>query len=184
MPKDPYNPSDGELFRQTVGDARRLTQDRTLPFRRAHSPYPQSRNTFGSTVSLPLERDEQWLGVQQEERVEFRRQGLQLRAIKRLRQGYYPIEGHLDLHGKTARDAQRELSRFLGICHQKGWQCVRIVHGKGISSPEGQPVLKNRMVDWLRERPDVNAFCSAPRSDGGTGAVCVLIRARYRGILG
>ena len=155
-----------------------------MPFRRTRSPYPRPRNTPESTAILPLERDGQWLGAQQEERIEFRRSGLQLRAIKRLRQGYYPIEGHLDLHGRTARDARRELYRFLGISHQQGWQCVRIVHGKGISSPEGQPVLKNRMIDWLRERPDVNAFCSAPRSDGGTGAVYVLIRARYRGIIG
>ncbi|MCH9675319.1 MAG: Smr/MutS family protein [Gammaproteobacteria bacterium] len=110
--------------------------------------------------------------------VQFHRPGVQARTLKRLRRGQYPIERQLDLHGQTLAQAERALHRFLSACDHSGARCVRIVHGKGLSSPGGRPVLKGQIVVWLREHHAVNAFCSAPRSDGGTGAMYVLLSAR------
>ncbi|MHB8428784.1 MAG: Smr/MutS family protein, partial [Acidiferrobacterales bacterium] len=36
--------------------------------------------------------------------------------------------------------------------------------------------LKGKVNSWLRQKDEVLAFCSAPRQDGGTGAVYVLLR--------
>jgi DNA-nicking Smr family endonuclease len=56
--------------------------------------------------------------------------------------------------------------------------CVRIVHGKGLNSGTGVPVMKNLVDRVLRQRGDVIAFHSAPAAQGGTGAVLVLLAAR------
>ena len=57
-----------------------------------------------------------------------------------------------------------------------GKRCVRIVHGKGLSSEGKLPVLKVKVNSWLRQKDDVLAFCSARPQDGGTGAVYVLLK--------
>jgi DNA-nicking Smr family endonuclease len=56
---------------------------------------------------------------------------------------------------------------------------VRIIHGKGRGSGE-QPVLKQKANQWLRQKDEVLAFVTAPRWDGGTGAVYVLLSGKYR----
>ncbi|MGD8310820.1 MAG: Smr/MutS family protein, partial [Chromatiales bacterium] len=53
---------------------------------------------------------------------------------------------------------------------------VRIIHGKG--GVRGQPVLKQKVDQWLPQHPDVLALCSAPSWDGGTGAAYVLLARR------
>ncbi|TQV07217.1 SMR domain protein, partial [Xanthomonas perforans] len=55
---------------------------------------------------------------------------------------------------------------------------VRIIHGKGLQSDTGAPVLKNLMDRLLRQRNDVLAFHSAPPTQGGTGALLVLLARR------
>ena len=37
--------------------------------------------------------------------------------------------------------------------------------------------LKGKVNHWLMQRDEVLAFCSAPRTDGGTGAVYVLLKS-------
>ena len=56
--------------------------------------------------------------------------------------------------------------------------CVRIVHGMGLHSESGVPVLKNLVDRMLRQRADVLAFHSAPQAQGGNGAVLVLLKKR------
>lgn len=93
-----------------------------------------------------------------------------------LRRGYLEIGAELDLHGLTVRYAREDLNRFLAACNQRGIRCARIIHGKGYGSEGRQPVLKQKLNLWLRQREEVLAFTSAPRHDGGTGAAYVLLR--------
>jgi len=37
-------------------------------------------------------------------------------------------------------------------------------------------VLKNKLNLWLRQHNDVLAYCSARQSDGGAGAIYVLLK--------
>jgi DNA-nicking Smr family endonuclease len=55
---------------------------------------------------------------------------------------------------------------------------VRIVHGKGLSSPGREPVLKKLVLGWLSQRSEVLAFCQARAAEGGAGAVIVLLAAK------
>ena len=54
---------------------------------------------------------------------------------------------------------------------------MRVIHGKGLGSPDGTPVLKTRVRAWLQERTQVKAYCEAPPAQGGGGALLVLLRA-------
>jgi DNA-nicking Smr family endonuclease len=54
---------------------------------------------------------------------------------------------------------------------------VRIIHGKGLRSKNREPVLKQKVANWLMQRDEILAFCQARHSDGGSGAVMVLLKS-------
>lgn len=103
--------------------------------------------------------------------------GLSRTVLRKLRRGAYSIASELDLHGMNARDARAALDEFLAESIAARYQCVRIIHGKGTRSGHGGPVLKPKVVRWLRRRNAVLAFTTARPVDGGTGALYVLLRA-------
>jgi DNA-nicking Smr family endonuclease len=51
-----------------------------------------------------------------------------------------------------------------------------VIHGKGNGSPGREPVLKSRVRNWLVQKNEVLAFTQARASDGGQGALMVLLR--------
>jgi DNA-nicking Smr family endonuclease len=105
--------------------------------------------------------------------------GVDRRLLKKLRKGEYAVQAHIDLHGLSADQARLEVERFLDGARAAGRRCVLIVHGRGLNSKEGIPVLKERLKIWLTRGPlarGVLAFATARPSDGGAGAVYVLLR--------
>ncbi|MGD8677840.1 MAG: Smr/MutS family protein [Chromatiales bacterium] len=111
--------------------------------------------------------------------LEFRRDGIQHRTYNDLRRGIIEPEATLDLHGLRVLEARKALAQFLARSTARGRRCVRIIHGKGRGSSE-QPILKQKINQWLPQRQEVLAFTSAPRWDGGTGAVYVLLSRKFR----
>jgi len=110
------------------------------------------------------------------EELAYLRRGLGGDVLKKLRRGHWVTQDELDLHGLTRAQAQPLVSEFLSRCLKRGLRCVRIIHGKGLRSPNREPVLKARIRTWLARREDVLAFCQAPASEGGSGALLVLLR--------
>ena len=108
--------------------------------------------------------------------LEFFRSGLQTKVMKKLRRGQYPLEDELDLHGYRVEDAYNEVMAFLNNALTANFKCVRIIHGKGRGSKADLPILKNKINVWLRQLPQVLAFCSAQPQDGGIGAIYVLLK--------
>jgi DNA-nicking Smr family endonuclease len=110
-----------------------------------------------------------------EEYVEGARHGLDPRLVSRLRRGEFSTQGHIDLHGMTQPDAKLALEEFILDSVRKGRRAVLIVHGRGLRSPGGQPVLKHAAAQWLS-----HGFIGG--YDGGAGALWVLLRReRKRG---
>jgi DNA-nicking Smr family endonuclease len=108
----------------------------------------------------------------------FLRKGLGSDVLARLRRGHWSVQGELDLHRLTREEARDALAEFLNASRSYGWRCVRIVHGKGLSSPNREPVLKGKVRLWLTQRDEVLAYCEAPHHAGGSGAVVVLLKGR------
>ncbi|WP_343802264.1 Smr/MutS family protein [Marinobacterium maritimum] len=114
--------------------------------------------------------------VESHDELLFAAPGVQIRMLKRLRQGHIPWEAGLDLHGYTVDQARDELSAFIRDAARQQLRAVIVVHGKAHTQP-GQPaLLKSCVNDWLRQLDPVLAFCSAQAKDGGTGAVYILLR--------
>jgi DNA-nicking Smr family endonuclease len=97
--------------------------------------------------------------------------------LRDLRRGRWVTQEKLDLHGLNRNEARTAVVTFLAECRQHGLRCVRIVHGKGLSSPGREPVLKRLVLGWLSQRREVLAFCQARAAEGGAGAVVVLLAA-------
>ena len=81
----------------------------------------------------------------------------------------------LDLHGKRLDEARRALHLFIANGLNVGTLTVLVVHGKGLHSAEGAPLLKAHVYMWLKSSPHVVALCSARECDGGTGAMYVAL---------
>jgi DNA-nicking Smr family endonuclease len=97
-------------------------------------------------------------------------------VVKKLRKRHWPVEDELDLHGLTRDLARRMVDAFLRRSNKRGVRCVRIIHGIGYGSAGGEPVLRGMVHSWLVQTADTVAFCVANRTDGGKGALIVLLR--------
>jgi DNA-nicking Smr family endonuclease len=52
-----------------------------------------------------------------------------------------------------------------------------VIHGRGLGSAGGEPVLRSMVHSWLEQHHEVIAFCAANTSDGGHGALLVLLKS-------
>lgn len=175
MGKPDQTPSadDEALFRAATAGARPLAQDRAEPYRERRPPVP---------LEHPAPEEESALADGAGETpdfLDFMRAGVQRRLYDELRRGLLPPEATLDLHGMRVADARLALQRFITQSFEHRRRCVRVIHGKGFGSGARTPVLKAHVNRWLPQRPEVLAFCSAPRWDGGTGAAYVLLSRRF-----
>ena len=114
------------------------------------------------------------------EELNFRRNGIGHDTVRKLRRGHWSIQDNLDLHGLVVDEARALLSDFLHDSVKRGLRCVRIVHGKGYRSANGEPVLKRKVASWLTQRDAVLAYVQAKPADGGGGAVVVLLKGLKR----
>ncbi len=111
------------------------------------------------------------------EELQFLRNGLSRDVLRKLRRGKWVIQSQLDLHGMISSEARVALAAFLNHSGKAGARCVRIIHGKGLTSFNREPVLKHKVKHWLTQRDDVLAFAQARPLDGGGGAVVVLLKS-------
>jgi len=108
-------------------------------------------------------------------------QDMDKRQAARLRKGRLPIEGRIDLHGKTSVEAHDALKAFVTRAHRAGKRCVLVITGKGSrSGADGKAgILRQVVPRWLNEpafRPLILAFTHARPEDGGEGALYVLLK--------
>lgn len=176
MADDKTDPDDPP-FREALRDVRAIKQDRVTPHRRRRKPIPEQKRLDERAVLDELARGE-FFGEELEtgEELLFIRPGIQHAVLRRLRRGQYTIEAQLDLHGQTVAQARESVALFLHESRAIGRRCVRIIHGKGRGSQGKLPVLKGKVNAWLRRRDEVLAFCPAQPTDGGAGAIYVLLK--------
>lgn len=105
--------------------------------------------------------------------------GLDLLTVGKLQARQYSPETHIDLHGLNSEQAFQHLVAFFRNAYYKGARTALVVTGRGLNSPNGVPVLRFKVQQWLTQEPFrrvVLAFCTAKREDGGPGALYVLLR--------
>jgi DNA-nicking Smr family endonuclease len=114
--------------------------------------------------------------LETDETLSYRRPGIGVDVVRRLRKGEWSIQRQIDLHGLRSEAARDSLSGFIRDAQKNGIRCVRVVHGKGLSSPGKTPVLKGKVRNWLVQKDEVLAFVQARPIDGGAGALVVLLK--------
>ncbi|MCU0763230.1 MAG: Smr/MutS family protein [Hydrogenophaga sp.] len=167
------------LFELAVGPVRPLPDAGRIPPPTGNvAPLPVQRQLDEASVmreALSDEFDIETL-LHTDELLSYRRPGLGPEVVRKLREGRWSIQRHIDLHGLRTDEAREALGRFVRECHQHGLRCVRVVHGKGLGSPGRTPVLKGRVLRWLVQKNEVMAFVQARPAEGGAGALVVLLR--------
>ena len=101
----------------------------------------------------------------------YKQPTLQNKIFTQLKQGKLRWYDAVDIHGCTIEEARDAMTQLLSQAKQNNETVVKIVHGKG-----SEAILKTCVNGWLRQLPEVLAFCSAPPKDGGNGAVLVLLK--------
>ena len=80
-----------------------------------------------------------------------------------------PVDGKLDLHMFSPKDASSVVDEYLRICLEKGIYEVRIIHGKG------KGVLRRTVHALLERHPKVLSFKIDP-GQSSWGATLVLLK--------
>ena len=111
-----------------------------------------------------------------DDELSYRSQGIGTDVTQKLRKGHWSLQGQIDLHGLRSDEAREALGQFIRDATKRGWRCVRVVHGKGLGSPGKTPVLKSKVQRWLVQKTEVLAFVQAKGSEGGAGALVVLLK--------
>jgi DNA-nicking Smr family endonuclease len=181
--KPGIHPDDANLFRASVSDVTPLPRPGKVQI---ESPLPRpvpaqrmrdDREALKDSLSNHMPWD---AGMETGDELSFARNGIGAQTIRKLRRGHWVIQDELDLHGLTVEEARALLVEFLNQCVRRGVRCVRIIHGKGLRSKNREPVLKFKVANWLMQRDEILAFCQARPSDGGGGAVAVLLKGGGR----
>jgi DNA-nicking Smr family endonuclease len=170
---------EGNLFALSVGEVAPLKKQASAPHGRPRpAPIPRQRLRDEAAVMLEAISDEFDVEslLETDDSLSFRRRDIGPEVVRKLRRGVWAIQAQLDLHGLRRDEARERLAAFLREAHHAGLRCVRVVHGKGHGSPGREPVLKAKVRSWLVQKSEVVAFAQARASDGGNGALMVLLR--------
>ena len=175
--------ADGDLFEKLFSNVTPLpAHGRVVHPVVRRKPIPEQRlRDERAALADSLSDHITWdIGLETGEELVYLRNGLSPQTLRKLRRGHWVIQDELDLHGHTAVEARELLVAFLNACLHHGARCVRIIHGKGLRSKNREPVLKTKVANWLIQRDEVLAFCQARQTDGGGGAVMVLLKSARR----
>jgi DNA-nicking Smr family endonuclease len=176
--------AEAEAFARSVQHAVPLPPSgRAVGTKPAAAPVPAMRQQDNEAVlheSLSDEMDIERL-LDTDDGLSFKRPELGPDVTRKLRRGTWALQGQLDLHGLRSDEARQALADFVRHATNQGWRCVRVVHGKGLGSPGRQPVLKAKVQRWLIQKREVLAWVQAKASEGGSGALVVLLAGKPRG---
>jgi len=167
---------DTTLFREMMQDVTPMSYDKIEPLPPKNAPKAASVPMPPASVQCRFIEMDYLPDLAADEMLHFSRSGVQPKMLGKLKQGRYPLDGTIDLHGMTVGQAGERLHLFLDTAVSKQWRTLLLIHGRGKGSYANKPVIKQHVNRWLRDTPGVLAFCSAAQRDGGTGAVYVLLK--------
>jgi DNA-nicking Smr family endonuclease len=174
------------LFRNALGGVKKIAQsDRYVPNApasvnvtakpaKARTQAEDDAAVLRESLSDAFEVDHL---LEDDPSLSFTRAGIGSDVVRKLRKGAWPVQDELDLHGMRRDTARDQLGDFLGRAAKRKLRCVCVIHGKGLGSAGGEPVLRSMVHSWLEQKDDVIAFCAANVDGRSHGALLVLLKA-------
>ncbi|TLS66983.1 hypothetical protein FEF65_08470 [Mariprofundus erugo] len=168
--------TDEDLFAEAMGRVQplpeidKITPDRRLPRGHQVAVRHRHRQPSGLMADGPAARRvEPWSLVAD---------GISRERLKRLAAGDPSVACTFDLHGMTCDMALSALADgFARAVADDDVRVICIIHGRGLHSSDGKPVLKKAVYHWLTDGPFAGQVLAAiPRPGSGGGACLVLLR--------
>lgn len=106
--------------------------------------------------------------------------GISHEQLRRLSSGQFPQDFELDLHGMTRDEATEALSNCFSRMISSGRRVLSIIHGRGLHSPQGYPVLKKATYDWLSHGSYAGWVLAVVPKPGSGGGSCLVLLRRSR----
>ena len=158
--------SDKSLFRSTVDSQKPIDKDAL-----------KNKSSVKIKASHPFEKYSFLYepNISGSEAVIHSKSGLSPKILKKMKQGLIGSTPSIDLHGHNIKEACQSLSKFIHFHSSERF--LHIIHGKGFHSDNGLSIIKSQVVHYLKQHPDVIAFCSCTQGMGGTGAVFVHLKS-------
>jgi DNA-nicking Smr family endonuclease len=135
---------------QKLRNANKATVQRPRPAPIARNTLADERDVLEASKYGNDPAPQSWdTGQEYEHEQTFVRRGLSSDLAGKLRRGHWSVQAELDLHGFTVDQAHDALSDFVVESRTLRLRCVRVIHGKGLTSPHKEPVLKGKVRSWL-----------------------------------
>ncbi len=157
-----------------MGESHKIKPDKPLPVANSDNSTRAKKQVLVESVSTDPRRSKHAA----ESGEELRKSGLSNRDFKRLRQGKFHRESELYLRGYTVESAMEQLKQFINQSTRSGFRCIKIIHGKGMNSPDGISQVKLECQHHLALNKFVLGYSRALPNDGGAGAKYVLLKRR------
>ena len=172
---------DENLFREAVKNVKPLKiKSKTIEASASKpKPKPIAKKLLEDEKRVLLDSisdDYIYENIESEDELLYLRHGHSPDILNKLKKGYWVVQGSIDLHGMISQEAKSYIVDYIQECKKRHIRCIRIIHGKGIGSKNKEPVLKNKVKNWLVQKDEVIAYAQAPKHDGGSGAVVVLLK--------
>lgn len=171
--------SDEELFAEAMAEVREIREYREIPFRSPQGV--RSRTECRDDSAEILKQVVKGKGkIRLSDTGEYMEwTGPQVRRdiTRKLHEGAFAVQDSIDLHGMTLTGAEEALSIFFRSAVKQRLVCVKVIHGRGLRSPNG-PVLKEAFRKLLHGPFSkwVLAYATARDCDGGLGATYVVLK--------
>ena len=173
-----------ECLQREIREELGVSLSHTTPYRTVtyeYAPFTITLHTFSCLIAegtpQPLEcREIRWISIW--DLTDYPFPGADKSIVARLIEDFapeireFPVTEVLDLHTFPPKEVKTLLRDYLMACHQRGFERVRIIHGKGTGT------LKRIVHGFLKQSPFVKSFSLAPETDGGWGATIVELVGR------
>ncbi|WP_110665325.1 DNA endonuclease SmrA [Salinicola halophilus] len=180
--------NDHQAFRQALGnDVRPLKKGRDRAAVDAGPRTPSESQLARKASAQRVDEDERdflsdefvdLLGAH--DPIEYRRDGIQIGVLERLRHGGYAAEARLHIMRMPVIECRRSVFGFLREAYAHDLRSVLIVHGRSREDDGKANVVRSYLYKWLLQFEEVQAFSSAPPQQGGLGATLVMLRKSER----
>ncbi|GMQ99788.1 MAG: hypothetical protein BMS9Abin18_0613 [Zetaproteobacteria bacterium] len=169
-------PDDDDLFGHAMRGVRRLQSESR---RQANKPRPQIHRTMesGHPPSAGLE------GIRPEKSAVpwvLKADGISQERLRQLANGRPPADMEVDLHGMTREEVLAVLEHSMQQALMEHNRVLCLVHGRGLHSRDGRPVLKESVYRWLAEGPFAGHVLAAIPKPGTRGGSCLVLIRRQR----
>ena len=168
---------DGDaLFKQAMRDVRKLQAEARVSPR-----HPAPRTPLSSAATdKPAPPSAAVHGPKEAASWVLKDPGVSRERLRRLAAGCPGVDIELDLHGLSREQARAAMSDCIHAALADGLRVLCLIHGRGMHSSDGKPVLKKAVYDWLREGPYAGHVLAAIPRPGTAGGACLVLLRRIR----